>query len=304
MQTNLVKHRVSESDYYLVPRFCPPWLSAAVTENVAAALAEDCVSKDRSTLAAERQPDATATIVSNTMAIIAGRFWVAEVFKQLQADTAVEWHVDDGYLADEKQPICTIKGRYDILLSGERCALNFLQTLSGTATTTSYYVAQLGDNDKTVITDTRKTIPGLRWAQKYAVVCGGGINHRYHLGDGILLKDNHIALYGSIAQAVAAARERYPQKTVEIEVKTMAELHQAVAAKADIIMLDNFAVDDIGEAVAAIAGKAKIEVSGDLGMGDIQTIASYGVDYISIGALTKHLCAIDMSMTIQKCSEP
>jgi len=299
METKIEKLLASEPYPYLEPGFCPTWLHEAVKQNVSAALEEDLVSRDISTLPANRKSTAKAIIKSNEMAIIAGRFWVDEVFNQMQADISVKWHISDGRLVEAKQKVCTIKGRLDAILNAERCALNFLQTLSGTATTTACYVAQLGEDNKAIIMDTRKTIPGLRLAQKYAVACGGGTNHRYNLYDGVLLKDNHIALYGSIGEAVEVARKHYPKKNIEIEVRTQSEIQQALEANADIIMLDNFALHDIAEAVQTIAGKAKIEVSGNVGIEDIKTIASYGVDYISIGALTKHLQAIDMSLKVQ-----
>ena len=268
-------------------------------DNVRTALAEDIPEEDLSTRMAQPQTTGAAVIVSNEAAIIAGQFWVDEVFNQIQADLSVEWHTKDGHAVSAGQQLCTISGRLPAILHTERCALNFLQTLSGTATTVAHYVAQLGTASHTLIADTRKTIPGLRLAQKYAVVCGGGINHRLDLSDGVLLKDNHIAMHGSVAQAVNAIRKHTPDKMIEVEVRTLLQIEQALAAEVDVIMLDNFALSTIPKAVAIISGKAKVEVSGNIKLQDIKTIASYGVDYISIGALSKHLYAIDMSMKVK-----
>ena len=254
---------------------------------------------DLSTRTARHQTTGEAVIVSNEAAIIAGQFWVNEVFNQMQADLLVEWNAKDGQAVSAGLRLCTISGQLPAILHAERCALNFLQTLSGTATTVAHYVAQLGKDSHTLISDTRKTIPGLRLAQKYAVVCGGGINHRFDLSDGVLLKDNHIAMHGSIVQAVNTIRKRTPNKIIEVEVRTLPQIEQALAAEVDVIMLDNFALSDIPKAVAAIAGKAKVEVSGNIRLEDIKTVAAYKVDYISIGALSKHLHAIDLSMKVK-----
>ena len=293
-----MKHIISESKRHLSTGNCPEWLYKVVQDNVRAALAEDMPEEDLSTHTAQHQTTGEAIIVSNEAAIIAGQFWVNEVFNQMQADLSMEWNAKDGQAVSAKQQLCTISGQLPAILHAERCALNFLQTLSGTATTVARYVAQLGKNSHTLISDTRKTIPGLRLAQKYAVVCGGGINHRLDLSDGVLLKDNHIAMHGSIAQAVNTIRKRTPNKIIEVEVRTLLQIEQALAAKVDVIMLDNFALDDIPEAVAIISGKAKVEVSGNIKLADIKTVAAYKVDYISIGALSKHLHAIDMSMKV------
>ena len=268
-------------------------------DNVRTALAEDMPKEDLSTYTARHQTTGEAVIVSNEAATIAGQFWVNEVFNQMQAGISVKWDTKDGQTVNAKQQLCTISGQLPAILHAERCALNFLQTLSGTATTVARYVAQLGEDNHTLIADTRKTIPGLRLAQKYAVVCGGGINHRFDLSDGVLLKDNHIAMYRSITDAVNTIRKHTPNKIIEVEVRTLPQIEQALAAAVDVIMLDNFALSDIPQAVATISGKAKIEVSGNIKLEDIKTIASYEVDYISIGALSKHLHAIDMSMKVK-----
>lgn len=297
--TTTVKHIISESDQHFSPGNCPEWLYKVVQANVCTALSEDSPGKDLSTRVVKHRTIGEASIVSNETAVIAGLFWVNEVFNQIQADISVEWYVKDGQSVNAEQQLCTIKGQLASMLLAERCALNFLQTLSGTATIVARYVAQLGENGNTLISDTRKTIPGLRLAQKYAVVCGGGINHRFNLSDGILLKDNHIATHGSIAQTVDSVRKYAPDKIIEIEVRTLPQVHQALAAKVDVIMLDNFSLTDISKAVAIISGRVKVEVSGNLKLEDIKTVAGYDVDYISIGALTKHLHAIDMSMKVK-----
>jgi nicotinate-nucleotide pyrophosphorylase (carboxylating) len=190
-----------------------------------------------------------------------------------------------------------LRGNARALVGAERCALNFLQTLSGTATVTAQYAAAVRGT-KTVILDTRKTIPGLRQAQKYAVRCGGGNNHRIGLSDAILIKENHIAAAGSLTQAVRSARARHPQLLLEVEVENFEELREALAAGADRIMLDEFSLDDIRRAVTEIAGRAQLEVSGGVGLDGLRALAETGVDYISIGALTKHVRAVDLSMRV------
>ena len=298
-----MKHIISESEWHLSVGKCPEWLYKVVQDNVRTALTEDMPTEDLSTHTAWHQTTGEAVIVSNEAAIIAGQFWVNEVFNQMQANLSVEWDTKDGQAVNAKQQLCTISGQLPAILHAERCALNFLQTLSGTATTVARYVAQLGKDNHTQIADTRKTIPGLRLAQKYAVVCGGGINHRFDLSDGVLLKDNHIAMHGSIADAVDTIRKHTPNKIIEVEVQTLPQIEEALAAAVDVIMLDNFALSDVPKAVAIISGKAKIEVSGNIKLEDIKTIASYKVDYISIGALSKHLRAIDMSMRVKPLTE-
>ena len=294
-----MKHIISESERHLSTGNCPEWLYKVVQNNVHTALTEDIPEEDLSTQTARHQTTGEAVIVSNEAAIIAGQFWVNEVFNQMQANLLVKWDAKDGQAVNAGQQLCTISGQLPAILHAERCVLNFLQTLSGTATTVAHYVAQLGEDSHTLISDTRKTIPGLRLAQKYAVVCGGGINHRFDLSDGVLLKDNHIAMHGSIADAVNTIRKRTPNKVIEVEVRTLPQIEQALAAAVDVIMLDNFALSDIPKAVATISGKAKVEVSGNIKLKDIKTIAGYKVDYISIGALSKHLHAIDLSMKVK-----
>ncbi len=241
---------------------------------------------------------AIATVITREDCVVCGTAWVDEVFAQLSEQVVIQWHVADGDRVKANSVLCEISGPARILLTGERTALNFLQTLSGTATTTSQYVALLGGS-KTRLLDTRKTLPGLRLAQKYAVSCGGGKNHRMGLYDAFLIKENHIAAAGSIANAVNTARLNFPGKPVEVEVEDLTELEQALAANADIIMLDNFHIADIVKAVSINKGKAKLEVSGNITAEALKSLSTTGVDYISSGALTKNLRAIDLSMRLR-----
>jgi len=254
---------------------------------------------------------AIATVITREDCIVCGVDWVNEVFTQLdtsmkssqknlntstqESSTEITWFVNDGEVVKANTALFELKGNARILLTGERTALNFLQTLSGTATLTGQYVKTLaGSNTK--LLDTRKTLPGLRSAQKYAVLCGGGVNHRIGLFDAFLIKENHIAACGGIAQAVATAKQNHRDKTVEVEVESMDELQQAITAGADIIMLDNFTPTMIEQAVTATRGKAKLEVSGNMTIEILQEYTKAGVDFISSGALTKHVKAIDLSM--------
>ncbi len=241
---------------------------------------------------------ATATVITREDCVICGTQWVDEVFAQLSDETVIQWFVQDGEKVTANTVLCEISGPARILLTGERTALNFLQTLSGTATTTAKYVALL-NGSKTRLLDTRKTLPGMRLAQKYAVSCGGGKNHRIGLYDAFLIKENHIAAAGSIANAVSTARHNFPGKTVEVEVEDLTELEQALAAGADIIMLDNFPIADIMQAVAINQGKAKLEVSGNVTAESLKALSATNVDYISSGALTKNVQAIDLSMRLR-----
>lgn len=244
---------------------------------------------------------AFASVITREDCIVSGVSWVNEVFAQLDdsqpeiTNTKITWFVKDGESVKANTTLFELKGNARTLLTGERTALNFLQTLSGTATLTSQYVQELaGSNTK--LLDTRKTLPGLRSAQKYAVLCGGGVNHRIGLFDAFLIKENHIAACGGIAQAVATAKKNHSDKTVEVEVESMDELQQALDAGADIIMLDNFTPAMIEQAVIATRGKAKLEVSGNMTIEILQEYTKAGVDFISSGALTKHVQAIDLSM--------
>lgn len=236
-------------------------------------------------------------IITRETAVIAGVEWVNEVFKQLGGEVQLTWHVSDGDRVEADSLLCELRGPARVILTGERTALNFLQTLSGVATTTAHYVAALqGSNTK--LLDTRKTIPGLRTALKYAVVCGGGSNHRVGLYDAYLIKENHIMACGSIAAAVSAARTLHADKLVEVEVENLEEYQEALAAGADIIMLDNFTYEDIHTAVKLRSKNVRLEVSGNITFENLEKLVSTGIDYISSGALTKHIQAIDLSLRI------
>ncbi|UYB71356.1 carboxylating nicotinate-nucleotide diphosphorylase [Aeromonas veronii] len=238
---------------------------------------------------------ATARVITREAGVFCGQPWVDEVFVQLGGDVKVEWKVQDGEVLSPNQELFRLHGPARLLLTGERNALNFVQTLSGIATLTARYVAELEGTDCRLL-DTRKTIPGLRTAQKYAVTCGGGKNHRIGLYDAYLIKENHILACGGIAEAISEARHLNPGKPVEVEVESLAELEQALAAKADIVMLDNFDVTMMREAVTINQGRAKLEVSGNVTLDTLAEFAATGVDFISVGALTKHVRALDLSM--------
>jgi nicotinate-nucleotide pyrophosphorylase (carboxylating) len=238
---------------------------------------------------------ATARVITREAGVFCGQPWVDEVFVQLGGEVKVEWKVQDGEVLSPNQELFRLHGPARLLLTGERNALNFVQTLSGVATLTARYVAELEGTDCRLL-DTRKTIPGLRTAQKYAVTCGGGKNHRIGLYDAYLIKENHILACGGIAEAINEARHLNPGKPVEVEVETLTELEQALAAHADIVMLDNFDVTMMREAVAINQGRAKLEVSGNVTLDTLAEFAATGVDFISVGALTKHVRALDLSM--------
>ncbi|MGF1886623.1 carboxylating nicotinate-nucleotide diphosphorylase [Photobacterium profundum] len=236
-----------------------------------------------------------ATIITREHGVFCGQMWAEEVFKQLGGEVTIEWHVQDGDTVEPNQTLCTLTGPSRALLTGERNAMNFIQTLSGCATTVAEYAKQL-KGTQTRLLDTRKTIPGLRSALKYAVTCGGGYNHRIGVFDAYLIKENHIIACGGINQAISTAKRLNPGKPVEVETESLAELQLAIDAGADIIMLDNFTTDMMREAVALNAGRAALENSGNVTLETIREYAETGVDYISVGALTKHLKAMDLSM--------
>lgn len=235
------------------------------------------------------------TIISREKAIICGTRFIDEVFKQVDASIQIEWLVADGDLVSAEQTLCTLSGNSRSLLTGERAALNFLQTLSGTATITHRYVMAIGDCKARVL-DTRKTIPGLRLAQKYAVGCGGGKNHRIGLYDAFLIKENHIHAAGSIKEAVAAARELNTNILLEVEVENFVQLNEALECGVKRILLDNFTLDELTQAVTIAGDKADLEASGNIDLTTIGEVAATGVDYISTGAITKNVKAIDLSM--------
>ena len=272
-----------------------------VEELVAAALYEDL-----NGLAADEGGDITASlipagriakarIICRDHAIFCGQQWGDEVFRQLGDEVTIDWKVEDGDKMQPNQAVCELSGPARILLTGERTLLNIAQTLSAVATEVGLYVEKL-EGTHTRLLDTRKTLPGMRMAQKYAVTCGGGKNHRIGLYDAFLIKENHIMACGGIAQAVAQARETFPGKPVEVEVESLAELQQALEAGSDIIMLDNFDYAMMREGVAMTAGRAKLEASGNMDLTTIRDTAETGVDFISVGALTKNVQAVDFSM--------
>lgn len=282
-------------------RVQPELLAADRQHMVARALTEDLngLSGDLD-ITAQLIPatqQAHGRIITREDAVICGTAWVDEVFRQLGDDVRVEWHVADGDQVSAESLLCELHGPARTMLTGERTALNFLQTLSAVATTTASYVKLLaGSNTK--LLDTRKTIPGLRTALKYAVVCGGGSNHRVGLYDAYLIKENHIMACGSIAAAIDEARRLNPEKIVEVEVESLEEYEVAMNAGADIIMLDNFNYEDIRTAVNLKSKNVRIEVSGNVVRDQLETLVSTGIDYISSGALTKHIQAIDLSLRI------
>lgn len=272
-------------------------LAQVITENVAAALREDVGSGDLTAGLIPAHQQARARIITREAAVVAGTAWVDEVFRVLDPAVEVRWQVADGERVAPDQVLFELQGPARALLTGERSALNFLQLLSGTATRCRHY-ADLVQDTAVRLLDTRKTLPGLRRAQKYAVTCGGCYNHRIGLFDAFLIKENHIAACGGIAQAVATARQLAPGRPVEVEVENLQELEQALSAGADIVMLDELSLADMCTAVALTAGRAKLEASGGVNQDTLLGIAQTGVDYISIGTLTKDVKAIDLSMRI------
>jgi nicotinate-nucleotide pyrophosphorylase (carboxylating) len=268
-----------------------------VRRDVQRALDEDIGSGDATADLLPAEAIATARVITREDAVIAGTAWFDACFDLLDPLVRVKWECRDGDRVAANETLCSLKGSARALVSGERCALNFLQALSGTATTTAKYVDAIRGTRATIL-DTRKTLPGLRIAQKYAVRCGGGSNHRIGLFDAMLIKENHIAAVGSLGHAVRAARERHPDLLLEVEVENFDELREALAAGADRVMLDEFSLDDIRRAVSEVDGKTRIEVSGGVSLESLPALAATGVDFISIGALTKHVHAIDLSMRI------
>ena len=270
-----------------------------INENVRSALKEDIGKGD---ITANLIDDATqlrASVITREFAVVSGQQWVNAVYTVIDKKIIIDWRVNDGDLVDPNQILFTISGPARSVLTGERTALNFLQCLSATATTTHRYV-QCILHTKCRILDTRKTIPGLRLAQKYAVTCGGGENHRMGLYDAFLIKENHIAACGSISEAVKRAKSSLTECPIEVEVENLDELDQAQNAGADIIMLDNFSLDLMKQAVQQRSGNVKLEASGNVSLDNIGAVADTGVDFISVGALTKNIYAIDLSMRYMK----
>ncbi|WP_231757879.1 carboxylating nicotinate-nucleotide diphosphorylase [Microbulbifer elongatus] len=278
-----------------------PNLAADIQRSVSAALAEDVGDGDITAQLIPADRTARARVITREDCVFCGRPWVEEVFRQLDPDLDVIWHVEDGQQVAADSVLFELDGNARSILTGERCALNFVQTLSGTATTAASYAA-LAAGTEIRILDTRKTIPGLRTAQKYAVLCGGCDNHRIGLFDAFLIKENHIAAAGGIHNAVAQAHQIKPGALVEVEVESIEELEQALDAGADVIMLDEFTDEMTAQALSLAKGRAKIEISGSVNETRLQQLAGLDVDYISSGSLTKHLRAIDLSLRLDSDS--
>ena len=274
----------------------------AIREQVSLALIEDLggelnAHNDITANLIDESENATATIITREQCVICGVAWVEQAFALIDERLELVWQVKDGDTVAADTTLLTLTGSARALLTAERVALNFLQTLSATATVTASY-AKLLAGSHTKILDTRKTLPGLRMAQKYAVHCGGGQNHRIGLFDAFLIKENHIFSCGSIEKAISRAKEMKPGKPVEVEVESLEELQQALLAGADIVMLDNFTNEQIQKAVALTQGQCKLEVSGNITDERLSSLATLGVDYISSGALTKNVKAIDLSLRV------
>ncbi len=274
---------------------------------VATVLAEDIGSGDRTAALIPADAHSTATIVTREAMVLAGRPWVDALFAELDSAVDLEWAFADGDSVAAGSTLCRLSGPSRALLSGERAALNLLQTLSATATTAAAYVDAVRGTGCRIL-DTRKTLPGLRFAQKYAVRCGGAMNHRVGLFDAVLIKENHILAAGGIGAAIADARGNNPGVLIEIEVESLEELDEALEARPDRVLLDNFSVEALAAAVAAnqqrpADERAELEASGNVSLHDVRDTADSGVDYISIGALTKHVKAIDLSMRVDASPE-
>ncbi|MBE1160457.1 carboxylating nicotinate-nucleotide diphosphorylase [Dyella acidiphila] len=278
-------------------RFTPPD-QATIDADVERAFAEDLGKGDATASLLPAQAQAAAQLTCRERAVMAGIPWFEACVHKLDPQARIHWHVTDGDPVQPGSMICELHGNARALVSAERSALNFLQMLSGTATQTAAYVAAVAGT-KVRVLDTRKTVPGLRMAQKYAVRCGGGHNHRIGLYDAILVKENHIIAAGSIAAAVLAARQLHPSLLLEVEVENLDELQQALDAGVDRIMLDNFSLPLMREAVAQTAGRVPLEISGNVDLSTIGDYAATGVDFISVGALTKNIRAIDLSLRLQ-----
>lgn len=266
-----------------------------VQDDVRRALGEDVGSGDCTAHLVPREQELHTRVISRDPAVLAGSAWFDEAFRQLDPGVSVDWHAADGDRIEAEQVVCEVRGAARSVLTGERTALNFLQALSGTATATRRYVDAIAGTGAAVL-DTRKTLPGLRRAQKYAVLCGGGSNHRIGLFDAILVKENHIAAAGSIRAAVAKAQQRYPELLLEVEVEDLDQLEQAFEAGAQRVLLDNFPLERLREAVRRYKGRIGLEASGGIELESIRAVAETGVDFISVGGITKHVRAVDFSM--------
>lgn len=266
-----------------------------IQSDVTRALEEDLGQGDITALLIDESAQLKVRLLCREQAVLCGSEWFNDVFLRLDRNTDIQWRAKDGDHLQQDQIVCEVTGNARALLSAERSAINFLQTLSGTATVTNHY-QNLINSTRCKILDTRKTIPGLRYAQKYAVSCGGGLNHRIGLFDAFLLKENHLAAAGGIRQAVARAREIKANALLEVEVENLEQLQQAIDAQVDRVLLDNFSEDLLREAVALNQQNVELEASGNITDQNILKVAQTGIDFISIGALTKHLRAIDFSL--------
>jgi nicotinate-nucleotide pyrophosphorylase (carboxylating) len=275
-----------------------PPSAQAIASDVRRALDEDIGSGDVTADLLPRDAFARARVVTREAAVLCGAAWFEACFRALDDAVRIDWLVQDGETVAPGALLCRLDGSARALVTGERTALNFLQTLSGTATATAAFVDAVRGT-RTTILDTRKTLPGLRLAQKYAVRAGGGANHRIGLFDAVLIKENHIATAGSITAAIDRARTLHPGILVETEVENFGELREALAAGADRIMLDEFELHELSQAVVEVDGRVPLEVSGSVSLDRVRAIAETGVDFVSIGALTKHVRAIDLSMRIE-----
>ena len=276
-------------------QFHPEMLREVIEKNVRASLEEDIGNGDITASLISNQDYAQAIVVVRESAVLSGSLWFQKVFETLDPKIKVKWHFKDGDTIQAGDIVCEVIGSARTILTGERTALNFLQTLSGTATKTHCFVKAL-EHSTTKILDTRKTLPGLRLAQKYAVVCGGGYNHRMGLYDAILIKENHILACGSIVKAVAQAKRSNPSMRVEVEVESIEELQEAIDAEADMVLLDNFSLDNVKKAIAIVDNSLLIELSGGMDLDKVAKLKDLGADFISIGTLTKDLHATDFSM--------
>ena len=269
-----------------------------IKQAVSIALKEDIADGDVTASLFNVDQAHNAKLICREEAILCGQQWFKESFHQLDKNIDINWHANDGDQIEKDSVICILQGPAQAILTGERTAINFIQTLSGTATTTRTYVDRIAGTNATLL-DTRKTIPGMRYAQKYAVQCGGGMNHRMGLYDAILIKENHIAAAGSISHAVSKAKQKYSDLKLEVEVETIQQLEEAIKTEADTILLDNFSLSELETAVNVNDHNKKLEASGNISLENIREIAKTGIDYISIGAITKHVRAIDFSMRFE-----
>lgn len=266
-----------------------------INRAVNAALEEDIGDGDVTAASFNNNEIAAAKVICRENAVLCGQHWFELAIHKLDPNVDIDWKLNDGDQMEKDTTVCTLNGSAQAILTGERTALNFLQTLSGTATKTKVYVDRISGTGAQIL-DTRKTLPGMRYAQKYAVRCGGGKNHRMGLFDAILIKENHIATAGSVSKAINEAKQQYPTLKLEVEVENNEQLIEALNTKADVILLDNFSLSELETAVAVTDGLKKLEASGNMTLENIREVAKTGVDYISIGAITKHIQAVDFSM--------